>query len=140
MVSSLSDDAFCPSGRVEPNAIYNGIRAGETVDIDCLQSRGGDVNFIDAEHGWGPLTLATFKGKEEYVDKLLEMNVDMNVRSNTGRTALVKAAYYNRISIARKLLHQGCDCNIQDNDGECHRHWLLYVSNVSYAFPNKNLT
>ena len=116
-VKSSSDHTFCPLERVEADAIYDGIKAGGTIDIDCIHSRGGDINFIDGEHGWGPLTLATFKGREEYVDKLLEMNADMNVRSNTGRTALVKAAFYNRISIARKLLQRGCDCNIRDNDG-----------------------
>ena len=76
VVSSSTDDTFCPSGLVEPNAIYNGIRDGGTIDIDCLQSRGGDVNFIDEEHGWGPLILATFKGREDFVDELLHMSVD----------------------------------------------------------------
>ena len=124
-VASSYDDALCPSGKVEANAIYEGIKAAGTIDVDCMHSRGGDINFIDDEHGWGPLTLATFKGREDYVDKLLDLNADVNVRSTTGRTALVKAAYYNRNSIAKKLLQRGCDCNIQDNDG------MFSICNIS---------
>ena len=117
--SSSNDDAFCPSGRMERRAIYDGVKESTHIEIKCLQSRGGDVNFIDKEHSWTSLHLATYKGREDYVEKLLELSADMNIKSRTGRTPLVKAAFYNRIKITRMLLQQeDCNCNIQDHDGQ----------------------
>jgi ankyrin repeat protein len=53
----------------------------------------------------------------EIVCLLIQAGVDLNVVSNTGKTALMEAVLIGRSDITKILLNTGSDINIIDNDG-----------------------
>ncbi len=57
------------------------------------------------------LRLASFHGQEEVVDYFLRINVDVNSKAATGRTALMCAAIRGRQNIVRLLMEHGADVN-----------------------------
>jgi ankyrin repeat protein len=48
---------------------------------------------------------------------LIEAGADVNDLTETGRTALMLAAYWGHANIVQLLLEKGADVNVKDKDG-----------------------
>ena len=68
------------------------------------------------------LFLAAQSNYWEVVFDWAGMGGDLNIQDNDGRTALHKAAEYNKPEAIRALLKAGADLDIQDNDGRTALH------------------
>jgi len=75
-------------------------------------------------------------GDEQAILRLLTSNPTLlNAKDNSdcGRTALHKAAIYNREAVARVLLEHGADVNAQDKYKRTPLHWAAYHNREAVA-------
>jgi ankyrin repeat protein len=71
---------------------------GQTVDDSLLEAaQSGDVQKVTA---------------------ILDQKADINLKSSTGRTALMLAAMNGRAEVVKLLLDRGADIHLQDNKGQ----------------------
>jgi ankyrin repeat protein len=68
---------------------------------------------------------AVESGDIELMRQLLQQGADVNVRTETGRTPLMRAAQYKRSQMLRFLIDNGADVNLADNG----RRTCLYLLN-----------
>ncbi len=61
------------------------------------------------------LASAAERGDLSAVERLLEEGASVEDRDDSGRTALVVAAYENHLEVARKLIEAGADANVKDD-------------------------
>ena len=94
------------------------IRARCDMDlIMLLIDNGADIFEIDDE-GVSIFDMAITYDNVEIVDYILDKGIDVNkTMRRSGFTALMAAACYGRVEIAKKLLEHGANQNISDNKG-----------------------
>ena len=102
------------------NAIW---RDDETIDdvlaeVKNLLAAGVDVNALDKSIDSTALGEAVATGNLELVQTLLDAGADTNVRSSTGRTALMKLDEDGSAEIVRALIDAGARVNLKDEEGE----------------------
>jgi len=93
---------------------------GHTECMRILVKAGADVNAGDAQVGYTPLHYAARNGSTDLVYVLVtEMGANVNIKSNTGHTALTKAMEYCKMDTARVLIENGADVTVVvTTDGE----------------------
>jgi uncharacterized protein len=64
------------------------------------------------------LVTAACCGDYEIVERLVEEGADLNVKDETGKTAVIAAADEGWLGITEYLLEHGADVNAKDNDGD----------------------
>lgn len=90
-------------------------QSGDSENIDLLVRKG--MNFDDAnEEGRTPLMIASCLGNVALVEKLINLQVDINRKDTEGRTALIFASYVGNIQIVEKLILAGASVNEIDNE------------------------
>jgi ankyrin repeat protein len=60
------------------------------------------------------LISASGRGDVRAVERLLEQDASVDARDESGRTALIAAAYGNRLDVAGLLVEAGADVNAKD--------------------------
>ena len=85
------------------------------MDATALLKSSADPN-IKKRNGWTPLMIATVKGLGDIVNLLLQYNVDVDLQSIGGGTALSIACENDAIHIAAEILKGGADPNITTED------------------------
>ena len=68
-----------------------------------LLDKGADVNAKRGDSGQTPLMLATLRGEADTVKILLEKGADVNIRGNSGKTALDIAEEKGYVEIIRMI-------------------------------------
>lgn len=86
--------------------------------LTLLLNKGADIDSQN-KHGESPLIQASFRGKKQSVDFLLEHHAEVNVTTKTGETSLHFAARIGREDIVSALLAAGADPNIRGDYGTC---------------------
>jgi len=79
------------------------------------QLTGNDINYVGPQGS--ALHCAVFNIQEEYMQRLLQLRADVNVRNNNGETPLFIASLNGISQYVRSLLNFGADPNIPDNNG-----------------------
>jgi ankyrin repeat protein len=64
------------------------------------------------------------------VKKLLDMDVDVNVKNKDGRNALMLASLNGNTKIVKMLLDKGADVNVKDNNGDNALMWASLNGNT----------
>ena len=86
--------------------------------IDFLVEHGFDIN----QRGINDAPMLLDACKDDLLDvvqRLIELNVDVNIQDNHGSTALNIASEYNRIDIVNAILeYDDKSINVIDNDGD----------------------
>jgi len=88
--------------------------------------------FADKKKKHSVLTLSVSLGREEMVDKLLQMGANPNFPVQ-GKSPLFFAVTSNKVAIAQRLLHGGADPNMADQLGRVPLHFLMPHWNVNMA-------
>jgi len=108
--------------RFEWTAMMVAAAKGHAGYMDVLMEGGADPNARDA-YGWTPLMRAIVGKHEMAVDCLLEVqSVDLELRGESGATALHIAAAGGNETIIRSLLDRGSDAAAKDEDGRTPAH------------------
>jgi ankyrin repeat protein len=83
--------------------------SGSVYRMQLLHLAGANVN----SHGSSvaPLFLAAGEGRLNAVRYLLDEGADVNMRGQSGNTALTEATYYGHAPVIKELLMRGADVN-----------------------------
>lgn len=131
------------------SAITNARRAGHKECVDALVAAGANPNEIDcADIEWAcrknhidclqELLNAGAMNREELskvltfaesLDCLMclhKAGADLNAKDSKGSTALIDAAFYNRLELLDYLLKHGANVNLQGDGGNTALHWAAY--------------
>ncbi|XP_046550136.1 serine/threonine-protein phosphatase 6 regulatory ankyrin repeat subunit B-like [Haliotis rubra] len=86
--------------------------------VDLLVSKGGLTQLVD-DYGYNILHLAASGGQVEMAKHILTQNiVDINSRTNTGATPLMKAAYKGHKDVFGFLVNKRANVSHVDDDGD----------------------
>ena len=101
------------------------IETQDAADAQKAIFQGANVNERDVRYGRTPLMWAAAYGDGDIVRLLIEKGADVNVRDNTGETALLEAVKYGKkavmfdeINIVELLIANRADINARDNEGK----------------------
>jgi ankyrin repeat protein len=72
--------------------------------IPALVQKGDDVNVKEEQYGQTPLMYACRDGYIETIQKLLDLDAEVNIISKRGRTALFEAIINNHVEVVNVLL------------------------------------
>lgn len=93
------------------NALTTAARKGDLPMLKLLIEAGFDVNDKDSFGSESPLIKASYYGKKEVVEYLLEQGADIKATDYRGNTALLNAAYNGHTNVVEILLKNGAEIN-----------------------------
>lgn len=107
-----------PSGDAETVKYFDAAAAGdsETV-INAIDSGAVAIDSLHPTTGASLLTVATFYGQTETVERLLEKGADVNQRNGDSGTPLHVAMFLGNVESAKRLLDAGADADAKDGNG-----------------------
>ncbi len=119
--------------------------------VKVLLSIDPESILTTCDHGWGPLHRAAGAGHVSMVDLLLSITdksgtpmVMVDSKTKQGSTALMKAAEFGHVEVARSLILKGADENEKDKEGftplhlaamYAHRDVLIFLVTDCQANP-----
>jgi len=105
----------------ESSALVAAIDSGDVQRVRDVIDDGADVNERDRRgvllDGAAPLTIAADAGHLAIAELLVERGADVNARSLTGWTALMRACNAGHLDMARFLLQAGADPSLENDEG-----------------------
>src|SRR5690606_8365153 len=107
-------------------SIFDVARSGSVEDLKALISINHDtINAIN-EHGYSPLTLATYNGNDVVALYLVDIVENVNGNSKYG-TPLAAAVFKGRTDIVKALLNARANPNIADANGSTPLHYAIII-------------
>jgi hypothetical protein len=100
--------------------LFESVRAGSLIEVTRALERGADVRSRDAVFGNDaetPLIAAAGAGHEAIVALLLSRECELNARTASGWTALMRACNAGEIGCTRLLLDAGADPALRNEEG-----------------------
>lgn len=94
------------------------IEEDKTYHADDLINRMSLDELNTNYEGFSPLVIAIMKENYEIIYLLLERGVDVNIKTNTGKTALFEAVRNSDVDLIEELISRGANVNEQDRSGE----------------------
>jgi len=92
-------------------SIFQAAIVGNSVAVAQHIAAGTDLNQTEDFGGSTPLMLAAIYGHTEIARSLIEAGADLELRNNSGGTALHQACFFCRPEIVKLLLKSGADPN-----------------------------
>lgn len=102
--------AFSPKGFVQS------AEKGDSKAVLLFLSSGMDIDTRD-EHGWTPLMISTFNGREEVATLLIRSGADVHAKDTAGYGPLHWAAFNGYSSVIKLLLEKRANVNERSNHG-----------------------
>ncbi|MDR1385885.1 MAG: ankyrin repeat domain-containing protein [Planctomycetaceae bacterium] len=110
----------------------------------CVWSSDSDINYIDtgfsktscvifltAEAGGGKVNLSCYKNiRPKVFDVLSEHTVNINIKTDDGKTPLHLAVEKNNVELCMKLIDAGADINAKTADGKTLLHVAVEKNNI----------
>jgi hypothetical protein len=130
--------AFSPKGFVQS------AEKGDHKAVLLFLSSGVDIDTRD-EHGWTPLMVSTFNGKEEIALLLIRSGADVRAKDTAGYGPLHWAAFNGYSSVVKLLIEKRAPVNERSNHGwtpllqAASRGHLLAVGQLIAAGAEVNL-
>ncbi|KAF2736971.1 hypothetical protein EJ04DRAFT_574998 [Polyplosphaeria fusca] len=88
--------------------------------------------------GFTPLHVAVYLRRQDMLDRLLKMDIEIDSLNKHGDTPLMCAAMYTNEDMLMALIHRGADINIRDKDGKTAFDLLTFdisKENISKLMP-----
>ena len=133
-------------GAVVQTGMYNALSGAAQFNhkevVKLLLNRtayaGGRPTQFDSQKtevfvGAAPLRMSSMKGLTDIVKLLLENGANVNMRGQTGRTALHWAALKGHLDTVKLLLDYGAETCIQDELGRTSLDWALIRNHLEIA-------
>ena len=121
-------NAFDSSGS---NALYYAAKRGNTRIIQLLLNGGADVNATDLNKKEYSLIAAVSTAHEQCMKILLQAGADVNALNSRNETALMQAAFGNRLDFIKLLFQAGAEVRIPHEAG-CS---TLQIYVLTHLFP-----
>ena len=114
------------------------VRAKQLDIVKELVMCGADPNMQSEDRGFSPLMDSVKTGKSEIIDYFLSINVDTNIISKDGQTAIIIAVGRKDVETTQKLLKAGANPDIVDKLGQSARNYARLFNNpqMSELFLN----
>lgn len=109
-------------------ALCSATRRGTEDLIPVLIDLGAQVDSCGP--GYSPLMLATLRGNEKAVRKLLAKNAQIDLQDIFGRTALMYAAREGRYDAVKEFLARDIQVDLQDLNGRTALIWAVNYGHV----------
>ncbi|XP_050375770.1 ankyrin repeat domain-containing protein EMB506, chloroplastic [Argentina anserina] len=84
------------------------------------------INTLSTSN-WSPLHTVALSGQVNFMDKLLQDGVDINVFDKDGLTALHTAIIGKKEAVINHLLRKGASPHVRDRDGATPLHYAVHV-------------
>lgn len=97
------------------SAFFQAAADGRTDIVEAMITSGTDVNSANKA---GKMTALMRATEDSTVDSLLAAGANVNLKDNSGHTALHWAILFRLSSIVQKLITAGADINTRNNKGE----------------------
>ena len=111
------------------NDLHYNAKTGNVANLQQLLERGEPIEKRDPL-GNTALIVAAFSNEPETVAYLCRKGADVNAQNNDRATALISAAYYNLLDVARVLVKFDPDKTLKDKYGNTA---LDYARQYKYA-------
>jgi ankyrin repeat protein len=102
--------AFSPKGFVQS------AEKGDHKAVVLFLSSGVDIDTRD-EHGWTPLMISTFNGREEVATLLIRSGADVHAKDTAGYGPIHWAAFNGYTNVIKLLLEKRAHVNARSNQG-----------------------
>lgn len=102
--------AFSPKGFVQS------AEKGDSNAVQLFLDSGVDINTRD-EHGWTPLMISTFNGREEVAMLLIRSGADVNAKDTAGYGPLHWAAFNGFSEVVKLLVEKRASVNAPSKHG-----------------------
>jgi ankyrin repeat protein len=102
--------AFSPKGFVQS------AEKGDHKAVLLFLSSGVDIDTRD-EHGWTPLMISTFNGREEVATLLIRSGADVHAKDTAGYGPIHWAAFNGYTNVIKLLLEKRAHVNARSNQG-----------------------
>lgn len=115
-------------------SLYNTARYKQIDVLKKLIENNKNLDFNKSnDESWTAIMIACRYDNSEIIEELIncpEIDVDVNLRDNSGKSALLIAAKWGNTKSIEILLREGAKIDAQDNDG-----WsaLMYASRFSFS-------
>lgn len=109
---------------------HSAIKHGDFELVKKLLSNNPALIDQPDREGWPPLILACIYSSDEIVRFLVKNNASINHGNKYKATAIMHAAYRNRIEIVRLLLDKGADVNGNDSSFQPLIIWAIRSKNI----------
>lgn len=99
-----------------PRGFLQSAEQGDRNTVLLFLESGVDINTRD-EHGWTPLMISTFNGKEEVAILLIRSGADVNAKDNSGYGPLHWAAFNGFSDVVKLLVEKRANVNAPSKHG-----------------------
>lgn len=94
---------------------FKAVEANDISIVKIYVKAGIDINTYNSSNLLNPLHICSIKEYTMMANFLIENNADVNIRSLSGRTPLIIAAYNSCPDIVKILVDARADTTIRDN-------------------------
>ena len=105
----LASESMIPPDLAPPVSLWQAAITGNTAAVEQHIRAGTDINAKEDFGGSTPLILAAIFGQKEVAAILIDAGADLELRNNSGGTALHQACFFCRPEIVELLLNAGAD-------------------------------
>ena len=98
-------------------ALFSYLREGELTEIQKLISQSPElVNQTDSR-GFTPLIMATYFGRLDVAQILIDAGADLDAQDASGNTALMGVCFKGDVTLVNLLIDAGANLDISNNEG-----------------------
>lgn len=105
--------------------------SGDVDEVKALLATGTHVDVLDKDYDSTALSQAVANGNRDIVDVLINAGADVNMRAQSGHTALMAMTGSTTAEIVWALIDAGARADLLDNDGKNALHYA-----AGYATPD----
>jgi len=105
--------------------------------VSFLQQSGANIFALQhSERKLNALHLAAIGGRAKMINLLVQMGMDVNLKSADGKTALIYACAGGDLNSVKACISSGALTDIKTPNGNTALDWAEYIFNLDFTFGN----